>query len=306
MSYILDALKKSEREKTLGQVPTLESVVTDGAKKQRSGTPWWLNLIVFFVAMLAVVGILKMAGLISFSSSENGNSQQTLQSEASLSGSRNSEPAAEGAVADPASGSLTQPSVPTDQNTLTVVEAEGSADTAGQDQGTPPPAPERADEAEALQIAEISSQALTEVPADLPPQNDGQQTGADENSVQLLEDKFTEQEAEELAALAQQAEAQMLAAQKQLDEAGSNDPNAGQDSARQSTQPQYEAVIHDSLRDIAVNVVSYSSDARQRFVMLDLTIFKEGDQFANNAQVIEIIRTGAIVEYQNKRYLLKP
>ena len=65
-------------------------------------------------------------------------------------------------------------------------------------------------------------------------------------------------------------------------------------------------MIHDGLRDISVNVVSYSSDARQRFVMLDLTIYKEGDQLANNAQIVEIIRTGAIVEFQNKRYLLKP
>ena len=77
MSYILDALKKSEREKTLGQVPTLESVVSDGAKKKRTGTPWWLNLVVFFVTLIAVFGILNMAGLINFSGSGDSDSQLT-------------------------------------------------------------------------------------------------------------------------------------------------------------------------------------------------------------------------------------
>jgi len=294
MSYILDALKKSEREKTLGQVPTLESVVSDGAKKQRSGTPWWLNLIVFFVTLIAVVGILNMAGLINFSSSENSASQQTGTSEVSVSGVDMKEPAVEPVVADPetvlSEELLTDLSIQSQQNVTAATHVNQSTANALQAQETPPPQSPDTMQATETQMTDV----LSEVSTDVSPTNDAQ-LGEPENN--------TAQQAEELAALSQQFEAQ-----KQLEQANSNNANAGRQQAgiEQQSQPQYEEVIHNDLRDISVNVVSYSSDARQRFVMLDLTIYKEGDQLANNAQVMEIIRTGAIVDYQNKRYLLKP
>ena len=295
MSYILDALKKSEREKTLGQVPTLESVVSDGAKKQRAGTPWWLNLIVFFVALFAVFGILKMTGLINLSKSEKVVTQQTAEPAALKKESETdlSEPAVQPLVSDPVTETSTQQLTTTDQNSGVVADEQLAANLEQLDNSQPPPDPAQ----ELIQPVEL--EAETQLSGSLT-EDDVLQVSNDESTAEL-EEKFAAQEAEELAALEQQLEVQ-----NQLEEAQANNSNQQQMNTDQQSNPQYEEVIHDGLRNISVNVVSYSSDVRQRFVMLDLTIYKEGDQLANNAQIVEIIRTGAIVEYENKRYLLKP
>lgn len=51
MSYILEALRKSERERSLGKVPTLTA--TAEVARPRSQAHWWLLL-----AMFAVAGVL--------------------------------------------------------------------------------------------------------------------------------------------------------------------------------------------------------------------------------------------------------
>lgn len=303
MSYILDALKKSEREKTLGQVPTLESVISDGAKKQRTGTPWWLNVIVFFVTLIAVTGILKMAGLIDLTGLEKAVSQQAGQSEEMVSDTTTSVTAVEPADAGTSTGTSAALSTQIDLIPELAIEPQTSSVDTGQAETVP-----LQDEMENSQLAEVrqNPQALQTLPEDSSasnPQDTTQNTGG-----QQIEEQSAQETAQEIAELAEQIEAQQIEAQLLEDQAASNLALATQAPATpvQQLQPQYEEVIHDSLRNISVNVVSFSSDARQRFVMLDLTIYKEGDELPNNAQIVEIIRTGAIVEYQNKRYLLKP
>ena len=287
-------------------MPTLESVVSDGAKKQRSGTPWWLNLIVFFVALFVVVGVLKMAGLIDFSRSGNSVSQQSSQQAVPANEIVSSEPVAQQAISEPVAETVAQPLTGPEANTGSIAAVEQPQAGSGQVQDSQtPPEPS----VETLQAAEIESaaQVTEDLAAGDLSESEASQSIVDETT-QELEQKFAAQEAEELAALALQLESQQQNTVQQSTQANSNNAGSNQQQANvnQSSQPQYEEVIHDSLRNISVNVVSYSSDARQRFVMLDLTIYKEGDQLANNAQVVEIIRNGAIVEFQNKRYLLKP
>ena len=207
MSYILDALKKSEREKTLGQVPTLESVVSDGAKKKRTGTPWWLNLVVFFVTLIAVFGILNMAGLINFSGSGDSDSQLTNQAQVSPGNADAGEPAAQSVVFDPAIEPSTDPAMQADQSAVDVIQADQSLSSAGQAQDTPS---QQADNLEATVTQAEPVDVLNDVPADLALTNDEQQASLDENTTQQLEQKFAVQEAEELAALALQLEAQEL------------------------------------------------------------------------------------------------
>ena len=311
MSYILDALKKSEREKTLGQVPTLESVVSDGAKKQRSGTPWWLNIIVFIVALLVVLGLLKMAGMLNFTQPASVSTQESGQ-------------AAESTTEFNQSQSATEPvTAVSSTQTSTEQTSSQSANQSGEDisQGHSEQSLAAAQQTQAAQVEASQSQTVSEpqseetrAPADelevqsqLPEdlivteagQTEAGQTDEQTALTRELEEKFAAQEAEELAALARQQQTQ-VEQQNQPESAPSSN------AAAQPAPSAYEEVIHDGLRNISVNVVSYSSDPRQRFVMLDLTIYKEGDQLTNNAQVVEIIRTGAIVDYQGKRYLLKP
>ena len=304
MSYILDALKKSEREKTLGQVPTLESVVSDGAKKQSTGTPWWLNVIVFFVALLAVVAILKMAGLLEFSRSNGTASVQSAQPEVSTDNSNTTESDAQtvanASMSEPATGSATQTSTES-QTSQDVAINQDDQSMVNEQQSevlqTPPIETE-----DSLPLADTQMQDDLRLPGDESTQDQVQaaidETPTANDTTAELEEKFAAQEAEEIAALAQELEAQQT-------NSNTNSATTG-NTNEQPSQSNYEDVIHNDLRDVSVNVVSYSSDSRQRFVMLDLTIYKEGDQLPNNAKLIEVIRTGAIVEYQSKRYLLKP
>jgi general secretion pathway protein B len=293
MSYILDALKKSEREKTLGQVPTLESVISDGAKKQRSGTPWWLNLLVFFVAFFAVFGIMKMTGLINSPAPENQVTQQPSGSANDTESNASRASSADSQNETQASGQVVSQ---TDQTADAAAKVEPSAVRAGESDA---------------EDNDIVNDRQTKTPGLTDAETEAQLSGGSNvmQDVPVPDDEITrqlEQEAEELAAL--ELKAQQQNEQRQTAQATSGSLGAGQQQAdvNQPTQPQYEEALHDSLRGISVNVVSYSSNARQRFVMLDMTIYKEGDQLANTAQLLEITRTGAIVEFQNKRYMLKP
>ncbi len=54
MSYILDALKKSEKERTLGNIPTLES--GSSAEGRRVPLSWFIGLLAVLIAAVALLG----------------------------------------------------------------------------------------------------------------------------------------------------------------------------------------------------------------------------------------------------------
>ncbi len=297
MSYILDALKKSEREKTLGQVPTLETVVADGAKRESQGTPWWLNLLVFVLVLLAVLAGMYFTGLINIdskkqtltaaapSTSETTSSQANQPTETVQVEQIAPEPVEQTQISnqqvDQVQQIQQQPAVTTETEQSELTAQQNNLQATSQPQIEPEPAQTVIEQSveqtvQAQQAAELEEIALAQ-----------QQT-------------LIQQQAEELAALQQ---TQQQAVSEPVEEV----PEQNQQVAvAVSNNNDYEEVLHQNLRNVSVNVVSYSSDARQRFVMLDLTIYKEGDSLPNGADIVEIMRTGAIVEFQNKRYLLKP
>ncbi len=55
-----------------------------------------------------------------------------------------------------------------------------------------------------------------------------------------------------------------------------------------------------------INVVSYSSDAGRRFIMVDQRIYKEGEQLPGGAVIEEITVDGPIVSFAGSRYLKTP
>ena len=297
MSYILDALKKSEREKTLGQVPTLETVVADGAKKQTNGTPWWLNLLVFVLVLLVVLAGLYFAGLIKF---DTNKSTLTAGSQTANQNSANQAEAA----AEPVQ--------------VTTTEAAQQNISQAEQQQTELPVQQTIDTTETQQL-EAQAQPIDSQPVAEPQANITQkaieeieqaviadQTAEIEEIAAAQQQALIQQQASESAAVEQLQQSPQVIVQEPVETVGSEAQTTQQIAATPSANNDYEEVLHQNLRNVAVNVVSYSSDARQRFVMLDLTIYKEGDSLPNGAEIIEIMRGGAIVNFQNKRYLLKP
>jgi len=288
MSYILDALKKSEREKTLGQVPTLETVISDGAKKQPTGTPWWLNLLVFLFVLTAILVGMYFAGLINFDSKKDTFS--TLSNS-----TQNNQIRTDQSAPKPESAAVVE------------TEIEETAVKQAQQHEQIPVAQAQESETVSQQLQEQTVQ--TEVIAEAEIQPQAENTNVVESEAETQEVATAEQQAQELAALEQLEQAQIAEVQQPVIDVEPEElqPVEPEQTAEvQSQGNDYEEALHQNLRSIAVNVVSYSSEARQRFVMLDLTIYKEGDSMPNGADIVEIQRTGAIVEFQNKRYLLKP
>ncbi len=62
-----------------------------------------------------------------------------------------------------------------------------------------------------------------------------------------------------------------------------------------------DAALHAPALDI--NVVSYSSDANRRFVMVDQQIYREGDHLPGGMLIERITSEGPIVRYQGSRFL---
>ena len=285
MSYILDALKKSEREKTLGQVPTLETVVADGAKRQSQGTPWWLNLLVFVLVLLGVLVGMYYAGLINIGKKEN-NFAATAPSSGETTDSQFAQQTPPSQIEQIAPEPVEQVQ-DLDQQVNQIQQEQQQAEPTAQQNNL---------------LAENQQQVQSE-PKPSNTEQSVEQAAELEEIAQAQQQTLIQQQAEELAALQQ---AQQQAIQEQAEEIPEQPEQNQQVAVAESNNNDYEQVLHQSLRNVGVNVVSYSSDARQRFVMLDLTIYKEGDSLPNGADIVQIQRTGAIVEFQNKRYLLKP
>ena len=290
MSYILDALKKSEREKTLGQVPTLETVISDGAKKQRSGTPWWINVLVFVVALIAVLGVLKLTNLVDFSNSKSSSDDTIAASSESepVQDDSNQQTQSDLTLVDNNDVSTQGVQTQTDLVQTNQVQQDEQAEQAQIEQVEPQPPIPQAEEIVELGQSELTAQADQGVVSD---QQSAQQTiEMVAEPAEMVESVEPVETVEPVIAESPQPveQATQVAVSEQVEE------------------DNYETDLHQELRSISVNVVSYSSEATQRFVMLDLTIYKEGDLLPNDAEVLTIIRNGAIVEFKNKRYLLKP
>lgn len=92
MSYILDALKKSEKERTLGNIPTLDTAANSSAK--RVPLSW------FVLAVAAIVFVVIGFGLLSLRTSTPGFEQMA---------SRDSTDESAGVGADPAAADKQMP-----------------------------------------------------------------------------------------------------------------------------------------------------------------------------------------------------
>ncbi len=67
-----------------------------------------------------------------------------------------------------------------------------------------------------------------------------------------------------------------------------------------------EPALRAQLPPLAMNVVSYSDLPGTRFVMINQRILREGQQVNPELRVKEITRTGALMEFRGRTFLLTP
>lgn len=64
--------------------------------------------------------------------------------------------------------------------------------------------------------------------------------------------------------------------------------------------------IQGRLSDLSINALSYSDNQSKRFVMINQSIFKEGDELGNGFSIEEITISSVIFKYGSLRIIMQP
>ena len=268
MSYILDALRKAERERHLASVPTLESLHRRRVVGRRRQWPWVIVGALLVNAAILILVLRPAPPVVSRGSSEKPG-ETTVQASA---------PAApERAVSDPAA----KPSL------------EAHADTqAGAPRATPaprnPPAarptPLREPSAASRPKAEGQAPAARPAPgmtSPSPPKPADQKPLADEATKRAPEPSPP----------------------PAVVSVRSGDPASGRAGTLPSLQDMPGA-FQEAVAPIKLDVLVYSRTAGERMVFINARKYLEGQKVEGKILVEEITQDGVILSFQGRRFLL--
>ncbi|TVS13147.1 MAG: hypothetical protein EA419_02415 [Wenzhouxiangella sp.] len=286
MSYILDALRKSDAQRRLGQVPDLDSApapVAGQARPRRRG----LLVLTVVLVLAAVIGL----GL-----------SQTQPREAwrMLVGTSGEAPA----EAEPEPATIADPErVAREPNGELSVAAPAEPEA---------PASEAVAESEQRGLRRISRPApQPHAPVVVP-------EGGRERLVETAEEAQRLIEAEEAAAALAEAyrrqtaedQAEPPATASSREPAGtapsSDDPSWAPES------PQFVSVwdlplsIRRELPELSLSIHVFSAEPGGRFVLINGERRLEGDDLGEGASLVEIRRDGALIDFRDYRFLLEP
>jgi len=266
MSYILEALRKAERERQLGEAPTLSDVIYDAPSKGRNGWPW-------LVALL----LLLNAGLMGYFW---------------LNGWGQNQPIATSSLAAP-----TPPKVSTDEKPATrVVPAPSSnAPMAASPKAVTPaikpllnPAKRSPASREALDGESSPSKnpnkALGTEPANRKPAN--------VPNTPIIDKAFVRGEQSSLSVDEPPPVAGWEIPKAVEPESGANLP-----SLREMPDD-----IQQKMPDIKINVLAYSSEPEERFAIINMVRYNRGERLPGGAVVREIQANGVVLELNGKRF----
>lgn len=287
MSYILDALRKSERERSLGNTPRITFTTVGDEKPRRPVWVWGL------VAILGVaVGVLGAMQLSQWMNRPGAD-----------------QPAP---VATPAVAPTVVDETPLEQFVTAVDAPEKPAAKAIE----PPPAPERRPvkvntprgpvEID-MPVAPPPSRSVAKKPQSAPvpePEPEAEPAPASEKAVPRP--RLT------VPAPAELAEAY---------ESGVNDVSGDEWEVTPEDEPYEEADVpaseaplmtyyglpattRSSLGELTMNAHVYSSTPGRGFVMINGSRYREGDVLNEGASLEEIRQEGAVLEYRGQRFLL--
>lgn len=270
MSILLDALKRSESQRELGNVPTLKTSIESSAEMLRP-VPGWLPGLM----SLATAGLISWMGLAQFSLPEDW-ADPRLAAEAGVTTSGQAESqATEGATVQPArAGKSILPqmpeSTPTDQAQTKQAEAQ--------------PAQRRLGREVRDYAAQQSPDAAATQPAE--PRHD--------NAV-----RQTELARVDLARQEQGAPGSVKTPQ--------SGPALSQQPYEPEIINYWQVPekMRDGLPELHISVLVYAELPENRFVLMNGERLREGQELPNGLVLEEIRRDRAIFNYRNYRFYLK-
>lgn len=277
MSYILDALKKSEKERAVGNVPTLDIVYDRPPRPRRSsGKRWRLISIVIFVGVVSAVGYVyktEISAVVAKYTSDNGSDTPKVLTRTSTGGNQKPKP--------------TQ-AVATRQNTGLIKRPRYAT----------------------KQTSEISKLANTQNPK--PTKTAANSTPTDKNSVSNSVAKVNTQQREAKSAVIPLSNAKSInrsntgAVKPVSTSVGVEKSNNSRTQLKLVTIDDLEPAFRKNVPVVNIQAVSYSENDARRFVMIDQHIYKEGDELKNGLRVEQVTPDGPVVSFRGRRFMLRP
>lgn len=343
MSYILDALKRSDSERSMGNIPTLGAAHSGGPAP--SSRPWVPVLFGMLLALLLVAFVL----LWLFRGQIPGFTARVPAVEQGLSGTLASESAPSTELAPPLrTADVSELSVQTPDATVIVADNPGVAQQPVAEQPTATSGANTArtdvtgielvsttSEPAALQQPVAQTEQPMPVPAtqiaavqtgsELPAQQPVQQPVQEQPVQQALQQPIQQQPVQQAAQQPIQQQPVQQAVQQPIQQqpiqqatqqpvqqpdqqAAANDQNqvAEPQPAPSTRYQELTADVRRQLPPLNVNVVSYSPKPQQRFVMVNQEFYYEGENMVGGVLLDEITQDGLVIEFRGEYYLLRP
>ncbi|MTW21770.1 general secretion pathway protein GspB [Allochromatium palmeri] len=279
MSYILEALKKSQQERELGQVPTLDTSGLFIEDKEAPPPNHWALLAVGLAALAVVIALyaaFRGAGLgstapVSVMDVPRVDPVPMIQPEAQRPSSVAGAPGSDSSAVSAALGPLVEPPPPKPPLSRPVADAAPPNQTANADVD-PDWERDLLRQLEAEQAAmNAAREILLEPPRDTSVPND------------LLQDI--------------EAFKQQVRREQGLPPPASQRPRAplkiGDDPTRLKLTPQQQAAVPGYLMTVHV----YDPDVDKRFVVINTLRYREGEETREGLRVERILKDGAVLSY---------
>lgn len=274
MSILLDALKRSESQRELGTVPTLQTSIESSAGATRQ-MPGWLPALM----SLATAGLISWMGLAQFSLPEDWTETRLTAAAGKSSSAATESRAADSATDQPAlAGKSILPQLPESAAANPQPAATAGADMVQRRLGR--------------EVRDYAAQEPTVSSSVQPAETPAEPTR--ENALRQPE----------LARVELAREDPPLIAGKQPE---GSDPT-------QSQQPYEPEIINywqvpekmrEGLPDLRISVLVYAELPENRFVLMNGERLREGQELPNGLLLEEIRRDRAIFNYRNYRFYLK-
>jgi general secretion pathway protein B len=277
MSILLDALRKSEEQRRLGEVPDIHSPL---ASEHRATGAWrrWVLFGAIGVISLAAAwfGWRQLSGTDRAPDASQERAELAVSRSADAVAEPDGRPAAETAVGDPV------PAAPAP------AETEAASEVAADAPGAPRAAPPKSRVNESFTAFEASPQVV----AEQQPESPSEAAPAAAQTVETA-----------VAAIPDQAPAEPPPRAVEPSKTGpvETDPR--------KTEPisfwELPQSVRDSLPDFRITVLVYADQAEDRFVLIGGNRLVEKDQLQDGVVLDEIRRDGAVFTYRNYRFLVE-
>ncbi len=306
MSYILDALRKSENQRRIGQTPDLGSAPTATPRPARRAI-WTVTLI-----GLAAVAAIVAAGFwwLGKPANESGPATQIVQ-----------QAPAESATGPQALRESAQPD-PQETQDETPVEVLAEADEA-----TNAPA-EAAAPVQRRRRTVVDRRSPDQAPVTSVSRPAPARPGAVRTPPPVVPDGERERlvsdatQAQQLIEAQQQAAAALASGEADVQPPASgieNTAGPNQEISNPADQTDWAPqrsefievwdlplAIRRELPDLSVSIHVFSTDPEERFVLINGERRQEETALGDGARLVEVAREGAIVEFRDYRFLLRP